>query len=57
MYQLKSQDSTITVGLNQEQFENKLSLLDEGSAKKKGKLVRRWLLDERSKLYCQWFVE
>ena len=57
MYQLKSQDSTITIGQNPEQFAKRLSLLDEESAKKKGKLVRRWLLDEHLKLYCQWFVE
>lgn len=57
MNQLKSLDSTINVCQNQEQFTKKMSLLDESIANKKGKLVRRWLMDERSKLYCQWFVE
>lgn len=57
MYQLKLQSPTITVCQNEEQSPKRLSLLDGGNANKKGKLVCRWLLDERSKLYSQWSIE
>ncbi len=57
MYPTKVQDSTATVCHNQKQLAKILPLLDRGSTNKKEKVVCRWLLDERSKLYCQWFIE
>lgn len=57
MHQSKLTNDAITIVPNQEQTAKKLSLVDEGSAKKTGKLVCRWLLDKNSKLYCQWLNE
>ncbi len=57
MHQAKLQDSTSTVSQNQEQFAITWSPLKKESTSKKGKWACRWVRDERSQLYCQWFVE
>lgn len=57
MCQSKIQESTIYVDQNQDPLAKTLPSLDEGHANKKGKLVIRWLRDENSNLYCQWFFE
>jgi hypothetical protein len=57
MCQSNFQEFTISVDPNQETLDKMLLPLDEGQAKKKGKVVLRWLRDENSKLYCQWFFE
>ena len=57
MSQAKVEESTRPVTQNQETLIKMLLPLDDSQGDKKGKLVLRWLRDENSKLYCQWFVE
>jgi hypothetical protein len=57
MSQAKVEESTRSVTQNQETLIKMLLPLDESQGDKKGKLGLRWLRDENSKLYCQWFVE
>jgi hypothetical protein len=57
MTQAKVEESTIPVTQKQETLIKMLLPLDDSQGEKKGKLVLRWLRDENSKLYCQWFVE
>lgn len=57
MSKAKLQEPTISVYLSQEPLDKTLLLLDESPANKKGKLVLRWFLDEKSKLRSQWVIE
>lgn len=57
MSQAKVEESTRPVTQKQETLIKMLLPLDDSQGEKKGKLVLRWLRDENSKLYCQWFVE
>ncbi len=57
MCQSKIIEAPFSVSQTQEPIAKMLRPLDGGQAQKKGKLVSRWIRDENSKLYCQWFFE
>ncbi|NES19157.1 MAG: hypothetical protein F6K41_09540 [Symploca sp. SIO3E6] len=57
MYQLKLADTIIPVSEKPQQLVTKLSVINGEKPNKKGKLASRWVRDENSKLYCQWFIE
>jgi hypothetical protein len=51
------QDATLDISSPKQPNAKTLRHLDEGQGKKNGLLVSRWVRDENSKLYCQWFFE
>lgn len=51
------QQVTLDISYNQQPCPKMLHPMDERQGKKKGQSVSRWIMDENSKLYCQWFFE